>query len=219
MIAADKNPAVVKVAEEIAGRHGARVIGFVGDVGSKDIAERLIGDTNRAFGRIDVLVNNAGGGGVAPLESFDEPALLEAINNNFWTAFRCTQAVIPVMRAQKYGRIVNVTSNASFGGLGDHVVANSAKGGVHGMSSGLAIDLAPTGITINTVAPAITLIESTAERLKAKEPPAGLLRAIGRIPMGRAANMEEVAAAVAFFASRETSFISGQVLRVNGGAA
>jgi 2,3-dihydroxy-2,3-dihydro-p-cumate dehydrogenase len=219
VMAADKNPKVEDVADEIAKRRGVRVLPFVGDVGQKAVAELLIADAQRAFGRIDIMVNNAGGGGVAPLESFDDPALLEAINNNFWTAFRCTQAVIPVMREQKYGRIVNVTSNASFGGLGDHVVANSAKGGVHGMSSGLAIDLATTGITINTVAPAVTLIESTAERLKLKEPPAVLLRAIGRIPMGRPAHMEEVAAAVAFFASREASFVSGQVLRLNGGAA
>src|SRR5712692_10030126 len=95
------------------------------------------------------------------------------------------------------------------GGGADHAVVNSAKAGVHGLSAGLAIELAPAGITINTVAPAVTLIESTAERLGQKEPPAGLLRAIGRIPMGRPAKMEEVAAAVAFFASREASFISG----------
>jgi 2,3-dihydroxy-2,3-dihydro-p-cumate dehydrogenase len=216
---ADKNPKVARVAEEIAEKRGTRVLPFIGDVGQKAVAQLLISDANRAFGRIDILVNNAGGGGVAPLESFDEQSLLEAINNNFWTAFRCAQAAIPVMRGQKYGRIVNVTSNASFGGLGDHVVANAAKGGVHGMSSGLAVDLATTGITINTVAPAVTLIESTAEKLKLPEPPAGLLRAIARIPMGRPAYVEEVAAAVAFFASREASFVSGQILRLNGGAA
>jgi 2,3-dihydroxy-2,3-dihydro-p-cumate dehydrogenase len=219
LIAADLKPSIGRAVEEISGRcAGVQVLPFQGDVSQKTVAELLITDARRAFGRIDVLINNAGGGGVQPYESFNEEQIVTTFANNLWAAFRCTQAVVPIMREQQYGRIVNVTANAVFGGLTNHAVVNSAKAGVHGLSSGLAIDLAPFGITINTVAPAITLIESTAEALSLTEPPARLLRAIARIPMGRAAKMEEVAAAVAFFASREASFISGQVLRVNGGA-
>ncbi len=220
LIAADMKPTIGRAVDEIAGRcPGVQVLPFQGDVSQKAVAELLIGDARRAFGRIDVLVNNAGGGGVQPYENFNEEQIATTFANNLWTAFRCIQAVVPIMREQKYGRIVNVTANAVFGGLTDHAVVNSAKAGVHGLSSGLAIELAPFGITINTVAPAVTLIESTAERLQLKEPPPNLLRAIARIPMGRPGKMEEVAAAVAFFASREASFVSGQVLRLNGGAA
>jgi 2,3-dihydroxy-2,3-dihydro-p-cumate dehydrogenase len=219
VMGADKNPKIARVVAELEGHHGVRMLPFHGDVGHKETAERLIAEAHREFGRIDVLVNNAGGGGVAPLEGFEEEKLLEAINDNFWTAFRCTQAVLPVMKAQKYGRIVNVSANSSFGGLMNHVVINSAKGGMHGMASGLAVDIATTGITINTVAPAVTLIESIAELMKQDPPPPILVKAIGRIPMGRPAEMAEVAAAVAFFASKETAFISGQILRMNGAAA
>ncbi len=220
LIAADLKTTIGRAVDEIASRHaGVQVLPFQGDLSQKATAELLIGDARRAFGRIDILVNNAGGGGTQPYENFDEEEIATTFANNLWAAFRCIQAAVPIMREQKYGRIVNVTANAVFGGLTDHAVVNSAKAGVHGLSSGLAIELAPFGITINTVAPAVTLIESTAERLQLKEPPAGLLRAIARIPMGRPGRMEEVAAAVAFFASREASFVSGQVLRLNGGAA
>ncbi len=220
VIAADVKPIIGRAADEISSRHsGVRVLPFQGDISQQAIAELLIGDARRAFGRIEILVNNAGGGGVQPYEQFTDEQIATTFANNLWAAFRCTRAVVPIMREQQYGRIVNVTANAVFGGLIDHAVVNSAKAGVHGLSAGLAVELAPFGITINTVAPAITLIESTAERLSLKEPPPVLLKAIGRIPMGRPAKMEEVAAAVAFFASREASFISGQVLRVNGGSA
>ncbi len=218
VIAADLKPAIGRAVEEISSRHdGVRVLPFQGDVSQKAIAELLISDARRAFGRIEILVNNAGGGGVQPYEKFTEEQVATTFANNLWAAFRCTEAAVPIMREQQYGRIVNVTANAVFGGLTDHAVVNSAKAGVHGLSAGLAIELASTGITINTVAPAVTLIESNAERLSRQDP--GLLRAIARIPMGRPAKMEEVAAAVAFFASGEASFISGQVLRVNGGSA
>ncbi|MBF6569008.1 MAG: SDR family oxidoreductase [Candidatus Binataceae bacterium] len=220
VIGADLKPAIGKAIEELATRHhDIRIIPFHGDLSQRPTAELLIGDARRAFGRIDILVNNAGGGGVQPYEKFTEEQIAATFANNLWAAFRCIQAVVPIMREQKYGRIVNVTANAVFGGLIDHAVVNAAKAGVHGLSSGLATDLAGDGITINTVAPAVTLIEATAERLAAAEPPPILLKAIGRIPMGRPAKMEEVAAAVAFFASSEASFISGQVLRLNGGGA
>jgi 2,3-dihydroxy-2,3-dihydro-p-cumate dehydrogenase len=220
LIAADVRPTIGRAVEEISSRcPGVQVLPFQGDLSHKAVAELLVGDARRAFGRLDVLVNNAGGGGVQPWENFNEEQIATTFSNNLWAAFRCIQAAVPVMREQRYGRIVNVTANAVFGGLTDHAVVNAAKAGVHGLSSGLAIELAPFGITINTVAPAVTLIEATAAALQTKEPPERLMRAIARIPMGRAARMEEVAAAVAFFASREASFISGQVLRVNGGAA
>jgi 2,3-dihydroxy-2,3-dihydro-p-cumate dehydrogenase len=220
VIAADVKPTIGRAVDEISSRHnGARVLPFEGDVSQPAIAESLIGDARRAFGQIEILINNAGGGGVQPWEKFTDEQIATTFANNLWAAFRCTRAVVPIMREQHYGRIVNVTANAAFGGLTDHAVVNAAKAGVHGFSAGLAVELAPDGITINTVAPAITLIESTAERLGLKEPPPVLLKAIARIPMARPAKMEEVAAAVAFFASREASFISGQVLRVNGGSA
>jgi 2,3-dihydroxy-2,3-dihydro-p-cumate dehydrogenase len=220
VIAADVKPTIGRAVDEISNRHrGVRVLPFQGDVSQQAVAELLVGDARRAFGRVDILVNNAGGGGVQPYEKFSDEQIATTFANNLWAAFRCIRAAVPIMREQRYGRIVNVTANAVFGGLTDHAVVNSAKAGVHGLSAGLAIELAPDGITINTVAPAITLIESTAERLGQKEPPPVLLKAIARIPMGRPGKMEEVAAAVAFFASREASFISGQVLRVNGGSA
>ena len=163
-----------------------------------------------------MLVNNAGGGVIRPTLEHTEDTLQATIDRNLWTAVRTTLAALPVMRDAGYGRVVFVGADSVHNGLDLHAVYNAAKGGVHAFARGLAREYARAGITVNTVAPSATATPDL-ERFLAEQPEAAeaFLRVI---PIGRPASLEEVASAVAYLASDEASFITGQVLAVNGGA-
>jgi 2,3-dihydroxy-2,3-dihydro-p-cumate dehydrogenase len=218
-----------KAREVARGLPGA--IAFAGDVAEEVTASELAAVAVEAFGRIDVLVNNAGGGGLAPFLEHTNESLHALIQRNLMTTIRCSTAVFPRMIEQRYGRIVNIGADSVRNGLYFHAMYNAAKGGVNGLTTGLAREGAMYGITVNCVAPTGVTTERTPElfgkRPEAErwrpggDPPAmsQLLDAvISMIPMRRLGTMEEVAATVAFVASEEASFLTGQVISLNGGA-
>lgn len=196
--------------------YGADVASHAGDLSDQNTAEKTVNLASDAFGRLDILVNNAGGGIIKAFAEHSPETLRTTIDRNLWTVLWCSWYAVRKMRAQGYGRIINLGADSVRNGLWDHAAYNAAKGGVHGLTTGMAREFATDGITINTVAPCavntpqMVAITKTNPELAAKF--------VSVIPMGRPAEMEEVASMVSYLASAEASFVTGQVISVNGGS-
>ena len=192
---------------------GGRALALRADVANPEDARRLASAAAEAFGPPDILVNNAGVISRDPFEGHDLEAFRRILRVNLEGTVNCTMAVVPAMRERGWGRIVNVSSIA--GRIGDLTAAPSygaSKGAVSAFTKSAARALAPHGITVNAVAPHAIATDMSAQWSEERR------RAIvASIPVGRLGTPEEVAAAVAFLASEEAGFITGQVLHVNGG--
>jgi 2,3-dihydroxy-2,3-dihydro-p-cumate dehydrogenase len=188
-------------------------ITVAGDLSDPDVAQALV---EACPGRVDVLVNNAGGGVILPTLEHTEETLLATLDRNLWSALRTTLAALPRMVNAGYGRVVFVGADSVRNGLDRHAVYNAAKGGVHAFARGLAREYARNGITVNTVAPCATATPDLERFLR--EAPDAAEAFLHVIPMGRPAALTEVASAVAYLASEEAGFITGQTLGVNGGS-
>ena len=176
----------------------------------KEMVERV----RKEFGRIDILVNNAGIIRRGTIETVTEEDWDRVIEVNLKGTFNCCKAVAPIMRDQRYGKIVNVSSIA--GKVGDITSApgyGPSKAGVDALTKTLARQLAPYGINVNAVSPHAIETEMSAQWSEERRK-----EIIASIPLGRLGKPEDVAAAVLFLASEEASFITGEILDVNGGA-
>ncbi|MFA5562134.1 MAG: 3-oxoacyl-[acyl-carrier-protein] reductase [Eubacteriales bacterium] len=164
------------------------------------------------FGRVDVLVNNAGITRDKLALMMKEEDFARVLDTNLTGAFLCVRAVLPGMVKQRAGKIINISSVAGLVGNPGQVNYAAAKAGLVGMSKSLARELAPRGITCNVVAPGFVETEMTAA-LPHKE------ALTDRIPLGRFAQPADIAAVVSFLASAGADYITGEVIRVDGGLA
>ncbi len=188
------------------------VVVVMGDVSEATTANHVIAATQQQFGSLDILVNNAS----APvkLASFLDagPDLLAASLSSFFGAIHCSRAALSAMCEAGFGRVINISSiGGAFGDPG-MVLYGAAKGAMNGLTSGLAKEVAQYGVTVNAVAPG--MVDTPRQMARPPELRAERLR---RIPMGRAAMVEEVAWAVHFLASAEASYVTGEVIYVDGG--
>jgi len=209
--------------KQIAAR-GARVLFDAGDLSQPGVADRLVARTLRELGGLDILVNNAGGGVIRPYLSHTEETMRATLDRNLVSTIRMTTAALPPLIERRYGRIVNIGAESVRNGLWMHAMYNAAKGGVHGLTTGLAREMIEHGITVNCVAPSAVMTEEVRNMLAEPDKlPAEWQEfwknCLGSIPAGRPAEMDEVVATVAFVASSEASFITGQVISVNGGSS
>lgn len=196
-----------------------QTVGIAGDVTDRSTREALVAAALDRFGRADILVNNAGGGSQAyRIEDVDDDDLARVVDVNLQAAFAMCRLVVPSMKAQGYGRIINIASVAGrdAGRLsGPHYAA--AKAGLIGLGRQLSRDLGSHGITVNTVAPGVIMTERIRAKWQARsaEEQQNLLR---DVPVGRFGTPEDVAEAVCFFAREASGYINGACLDVNGGS-
>lgn len=191
---------------------GGKALAMQADVSCWQEVEKMVDSIYEKFGRIDILVNNAGVNRDELLISMEKEDWDAVINTNLGGLFHCTKAVAKYMMIQKNGRIINMSSVAGErGGRGQSNYAAS-KGGVNAFTRSVAMELAPKKITVNAIAPGVieTEMSSTVIR-RAKD------FILNSVALKRLGQPEEIAKVVAFLASDDSSYITGEVIRVDGG--
>ena len=215
VVIADLNAlGAAEVADAISER-GGRALAQEVDVTDAPGVKRMTERANEAFGRIDILVSNAGWDRAGPFADTDEDLWDRVIAINFRGHLATCHAVLPYMKEQGGGRIVTVASDAGRVGSSGEVVYSGAKGAVIAFTKGLAREVARYGINVNCVAPGLVDTPLLAGIAQGNEK---LIEAIVRsIPLRRTGVPDEIAAAICFFASVDAAYITGQTLSVNGG--
>jgi 3-oxoacyl-[acyl-carrier protein] reductase len=201
-------------AREEAQQQGVTAIAVQADITRQnevfDMVERVVG----AFGRIDIVVNNAGIWKHDPIDSPFNDVLTETIETNLYGCYWVIKAVVPHMITQKSGSIINIASTAGQRGEAYHSSYASTKGALISLTKSLAVELAPHNIRVNCVAPGWVLTDMSRDALE--EDREGSI--VVKIPLGRVGTPEELAGPILFLASDLSSFVTGEILNVNGGA-
>lgn len=200
---------------------GGACVARVVDVSDKGAVDAFVADASAETGRVDILVNNAGGvlGQIGrPLEDVSQSDWQRIFDVNVTGAFLFSQAVAPGMKAAREGRIVNISSGAGLGvSLTGIQAYASAKAAQIGLTRQLAHELGPWGITVNNIAPGFVRSNATTERQWQSYGPDGQRQLVDRIALKRLGTPEDIAFGVLFFASDFASWITGQVISIDGG--
>lgn len=194
---------------------GGQAVAFQADVGNFEDAQSMVKMALDTFGQVDILVNNAGTTRDTLLMMMKEEDWDTVINTNLKSMYNCCKAVLrPMIRKRKGGRIINISSVVGLAGQGGQTNYAASKAGIIGFTKSLAKEVGSRGITVNAVAPGY-FPTSLTEVL----PDDMVQKALELIPLGRLGELEEVAHLVAFLASDKAAYITGDVIRIDGGMA
>ena len=200
-----------EVKAEIESKGGEAIL-VQGDVSNVEIVDEMVNKITESWGKIDILVNNAGITRDSLLMRMKEADFDAVINTNLKGVFNCTKAISKLMMKQRSGRIVNMSSVVALTGNAGQTNYAAAKAGIIGFSKSAAKELAPRGITVNVIAPGFIKTDMT------NAVPENIREAFVKdIPLGRAGNPEDIANVVEFLVSDNASYITGQVISVDGG--
>jgi 3-oxoacyl-[acyl-carrier protein] reductase len=204
-------------------RSGAPVCAVVADVSETAGVRSVIESALERFGRVDILVTNAGGPPSGPFDAHDWATWQRAVDLTLRSAVELTRQVLPGMKERRWGRILNVTSIAAKQPVDGLMLSNSIRAAVTGMARTLANEVATFGVTVNNILPGYTRTERVTELNAATAAREGVpveqidQRIAGQIPMRRLGEPREFAALAAFLASERASYITGQSIAVDGG--
>jgi 3-oxoacyl-[acyl-carrier protein] reductase len=210
-VAARRVNLLEELAREIVSQRGSEPPVLESDLYQEGAAEKLAGEAEKALGRVDILVNAAGGSRPYPFEATNEQ-WAEGFLVNFIRLRELSHAVIPGMKARRWGRVINITGTSEPRGLN---AANSAKAAVHAWAKGLSREMAAHGITINSIQPGRIMSEQIVRFHPTEEDRRKFAQE--NIPMGRFGEPEELANLAVFLASPRAAYITGTVTPVDGG--
>lgn len=216
--------AIQKTAQEIASRYGVKVHAEARDFMQPEAIQGFVEESVKALGRIDILVNNIGAGMTKPFGELTEEDWNEALDKNLWVALRASRAVLPLMKAQGRGAIINIAALSGKVPRLGQIGSNVAKAALINLTESLAGELGPYGIRVNAVCPAVVLTERWERRVRERARNRGkdydtTLRELAQtaVPLGRFGAPEDVASMVVFLASDKSGFITGVSIEIDGG--
>jgi len=222
-LAARSADTLARAADEIALKHGVQAVGIPCDVARPDDCRRLIEQTVARFGRIDILVTNTGGPSPGTFDTLDDAKFAAAFQSTLMNVVRLVREVLPFMKANRWGRIINITSISAKQPIDGLLLSNTIRPAVIGLAKSLSVELAPDNILVNNVCPGIhrtdrmeELVDTRAAGGKSREQV--LAEMTAAIPLKRMGDPAELGALVAFLASQKASFITGATIAVDGGA-
>ncbi len=189
-----------------------RAIAVHADVSSPEQVEAMAAEATRALGEVDILVNNAGIHQHLKSWEMAPEDWQRVIDVNLTGSYLTSRLMGPRMADRGWGRIVNISSVVAMSGTDHEAHYAASKAGLHGLTKSLALELSPRGVTVNAVAPGWIRTDMTADATEEE-----MVEAMREVPLGRIGEPEEIASVVAYLASPDAAYVTGQVLHVNGG--